>query len=252
MVEQATETTAVETQAATEQTEEQATATGEAAQQAETQGWLTQLPKDMRDNEAFKGYSGIGELADAFLDLHAQKDRVFVPGDEASDEEKQAYRNAIGVPESDEGYKLVAPEMPEGVKYNTEIEKAFRAKAHELGLNGKQAKVMHEFWNQAQLANIRQFRDAQQEAYNKAEAAFKKEWGEDVKAATSNVKKAMDRYADDDIRQFLTDTGLGSHPSFVRMVAKMGADLQDDTFVDDDEGSGEFDPNAVHSFKSMD
>lgn len=97
--------------------------------------WWADLPEDR--HELLKQYDSAREALDGLLKHEGQK--ITVPGEDATDEERDAFRKALGVPEAADGYETPElAETPDGLDLDDEVGKAFRAKAHELGLTPEQ------------------------------------------------------------------------------------------------------------------
>ena len=72
-------------------------------------------------------------LKDAKTALHEKTDGlVKIPGEDATEEEVSAYRNAMGIPESPDGYELI-----EGIELDDDVASLIRERAH--GSNASQA-----------------------------------------------------------------------------------------------------------------
>lgn len=72
---------------------------------------------------------------------------IRVPGKDATDEERQAYLNKLGRPETPDAYDFaVPPDLPEDLPYDGERASAFKSKAHELGLTAAQAANLHDWF----------------------------------------------------------------------------------------------------------
>jgi hypothetical protein len=83
-------------------------------------------------------------------------DKVPLPKEGATDEEWAAFYARLDRPEAPEKYEFGAFEgAPEGFSMDPEFEKAFRAEAHKLGLNKKQAAGM---WGALQTRAAEQFK----------------------------------------------------------------------------------------------
>lgn len=80
------------------------------------------------------------------LDRFAGK-AVQVPGDDATKEDLEKFWTKIGRPESTDGYAFNVPDnLPEDMPYDEKLATDFKGKAHELGLTGKQAAALHDFF----------------------------------------------------------------------------------------------------------
>jgi len=104
-------------------------------------GWADKLPDGFLsadDLPAFKVHAAkYKSPLDAIKsDFHKEKmlgrkaQSVVVPGEKSTPEEIAAFRTALGVPETPEGYKLKPESIPEGMTWNDEAVKPFAAIAH--------------------------------------------------------------------------------------------------------------------------
>ncbi len=55
--------------------------------------------------------------------------------------------------------------------------------------------------------------------------------GDNMKETEQLSKRALDAYADEDLKKMLGDTGLGNHKSVLRFLRKVGATIADDKIV---------------------
>lgn len=97
------------------------------------------LPEEYRNDPTFKDVSDVATLAKNYHNTQKLVGaKVFAPpGEGATPEQVSAYRKAIGVPESAQGYKIPEITLPEGVNVPVEDVKAnlskYAEKAFELG-----------------------------------------------------------------------------------------------------------------------
>ena len=95
--------------------------------------YFGQFPKEKMSSEPYKAlyrYQKLDELADAFIQVQSeleglkagQKNMLAVPGKDASQEEKDAFAEKLGIPKDASGYEMkmldgaLAPEIIEAVK----------------------------------------------------------------------------------------------------------------------------------------
>jgi hypothetical protein len=106
---------------------------------AEKPEWLPEKfwRDDKADMEALaKSYQGLEQL------LGKKANAIVPPSEKSSPEEVAAYRKAIGVPESPEGYKLKPDTLPEGVQFDEATAKRAAELAHKHNIP---ASAMQEF-----------------------------------------------------------------------------------------------------------
>jgi hypothetical protein len=114
---------------------------------------------------------------------HAQEkligSSIRVPGEDATEDERNAFLDKLGRPKSDADYKFEAPKnMPEGLPYDEQLDKSFRGVAHKLGLS------------QAQAAGLRDmFVEYQVGAYNGVAEKTGEQLAQRVTAATEAMEK---------------------------------------------------------------
>ena len=107
-------------------------------------------------NENIEGLGTIGDLGQSFIDLQGEsasskeqmdtlnkqlENSIQKLGEDASDEDKAAFFNALGRPEEATGYDLKKPDLPEGLIYDEAMEGRFRDAAHKFGLSQAQAEA---------------------------------------------------------------------------------------------------------------
>lgn len=155
---------------------------------------------------------------------------VTLPGKDADEKEIAAFHKALGVPEAVDGYKYERPEFPETFEFTEGMqtqETAFIAKAHELGLTPTQLKGVLDFHYGNVGSDHETVAKTLQQGREKAEAALKKEWGEDYKANTTMAASAAKIYGGDEFVQFLSNLTAGgvqlsNHPLVVKAFAEIG------------------------------
>ena len=152
---------------------------------------------------------------------------IRIPGKDAPQEEKDAYLNKLGRPESADKYELTVPkDMPEGLPYDGEFAKAAAAKAHALGLTQEQFAGLHDLFVQTQVEGFKGL-TAQQEAAmteraTKAGEALEKLWGPlDGATAKANLELAD---------QVFTQTKGGDQ--FLDALKELGLVKDDKTILD--------------------
>ena len=197
------------------------------AEPAAPPSWTEQLPKDMRGNEAWQGFEkGVPDLAQAYLDA---TEKLKVPGEDASDEEKAAYIERLGWGEQE----LADPEgIQEGLKLSAEDRGAFAKAAKDLGLTPAQAEGMLGLYYTSQSQGPT---DAEREA--SFDAAFQKltEVHGDAAAAQAQLtRQVATHFLGEEVMQALQDAGLDNHSGLVMGLNKIAQEFKEDSFVDGD------------------
>lgn len=198
--------------------------------------WIEQLPEDMRGDESLHGHATIGDYVKANNTLATEREGLIkVPGEEATDEDKNAFALKMGRPETAEGYNLSKPsEWPEGVAYDENLEAAYRSVAFEMGLSGDKANQLYNWYNKMSIEGHAANAEADKVATEKSVNALKDVWkGDDFKVNTELAGRAYTKYADEEGQKFLEETvvngvALGDHPVFLKIFKKISDVTSDD------------------------
>lgn len=134
--------------AATPVTPPESSAEGENGSTPETQpDPFADLDADTRE---WLGKREVKSLSDAAKLAHEQSkllgNAIRVPGEKATEEERNAFLNKLGRPETADGYEFTVPDsLPENLPYDAERAEGFKSLAHEIGLTAKQAAAVHDW-----------------------------------------------------------------------------------------------------------
>ena len=212
-------------------------------------GWLESIPEEYRDKPAFTKYKSLDEFAKGYDNVNKMVgNSVRIPTEDSNDEEINEFYSKLGRPESGDKYSYERPEMPEGVPYSEDAEKAFFQLAHSKGLTQDQASSILDYYNQFTVnSTIDQKREAD-ELYAKGEADLKKVWG--IKGYENNVaiaQRAVREYGDEELDKLLTETNLGNNPAVIKAFYKIGSKLQEAKPLDSDYNSSFLDKSQATS-----
>lgn len=228
--------------------------------------WLAQLPDDLKGNAALTPFATLGDFAKAHVanvgriaeldgkvkesdgkvtDLTKRLEgAVLVPGENATDAERAAFFGKIGRPETPDKYSIAKPaDLPEGIPYSAEGEKAFREQMHKLGVSDAHAKATWDwYWGMSKQgfeAHQKAESDkakADQTATETALNTLKGEWkGDDFKVNSELATRAFKKFAGDSIEanKLIAETkingvALGDHPVFLKLFHAIAKAVGDD------------------------
>ncbi len=133
--------------------------------------------------------------------------------------------------------------MPEGMELNAAefavVEPFFR----EMKVSQEQAQKMVSALAEFRKTEATKAAEAAKEAQAKQEsdyqewlkgetdrnvATVKQEWGAKFEENIGTARRAIARFASADVKKMLDETGLGSHPSFVKMFHTIGQMIRED------------------------
>jgi hypothetical protein len=187
---------------------------------------------DLASSPSVQRYETLREFARSKLELEKKlgTKRLEAPQESWTPEQWSKFYGEIGRPESPDAYSAKL-EIPEGLPWDAEGEKAMRAVFHEAGLTDAQAsKVLTAYLeHQSGVWNGYNEQVAQQRA--QAESSLRKEWGAaydgNVRRAEAAWKAALpegDRAAMAELK--LSDgTLMGNHPLFLKAFAALGGKM---------------------------
>jgi len=201
--------------------------------------WSQQLPEDLKGNEAFTGFEKLGDFAQDYLskkgtvsELEGKlSNSVAKLGENATQDEINAYYRELGAPEDAKGYELNKREAIEGLSYDDNLEAAYRDTALNLGLSKQQASKLFDWYSEI---NESAFTNAQQTKETSLEESvenLKKSWGNEYDTKLEKTKKAIEEFGGDELRTLLDDSGLGNNPIMIEAFQKIGAAMSEDKFI---------------------
>ena len=193
---------------------------------AEPATWLEGIEDDKVKNLAGR-YTTPAAMANALYEANRElSQRVKMPGEDASDEDRAKFNKQMGVPESVDDYEIAPPEgMDAEVFASEEYQapiKSIVADMHAAGASqGVVNAMLAKYFEMEAIGKAEQSR-LDTEYMQKAEADLRKEWGssydENVAFANDYLSKSPDL-----VKLELRDGSLlGSHPAFVRQMAEVG------------------------------
>lgn len=206
--------------------------------------WQTQhLSEDLQGNDTLSKFKDVGSLGSSYLELQKMVgSRVKVPAEDASEEDINSFYNQIGRPESPEKYTIDLPSD----NYPQDIIQSFLKEAHASGLTNKQAQSAINFYNTIETNGQINSDAAMQQAKVDAESALKKEWGPAEYAKELAVsRRAFNRFADDDLKAFVNDTGVTNNVAMIKFLNRIGKAFGEPTMGGEGKDSGSIDGDSA-------
>ncbi len=198
----------------------------DAAPAAEPATWLEGIEDEKVKNLAGR-YTTPAAMANALYEANRElSQRVKMPGEDASDEDRAKFNKQMGVPESVDDYEIAAPEGVDAEAFASEEYqapiKSIVADMHAAGASQGVVNAMLSKYFELEMAGAAERNRLDVEHMQKAEADLRKEWGasydENVAFANDYLSKSPDL-----VKLELRDGSLlGSHPAFVRQMAEVG------------------------------
>lgn len=207
--------------------------------------FLEMIPEDLRASASLNDINNVGDLAKSYV--HAQqmigRARVALPGENATDAERQEFFEAIGRPKTPDEYGIKKPdEYPKDLPYSEEITKGFTNLAHEIGLTKDQAAKIHDWYVKGEMSNYQNLNQQVQQEFADQMKELMNEYGsEAVLNERLNIAQfALRQLGDEETTSWLEETGLGNHPKIIKIFAKAGQMLREDGLLQGVAGSNNF------------
>jgi hypothetical protein len=218
--------------------------TGDSAAAPDFKTQLGDLAKD----PALSAFSDLQGIAKAYISTKALVGKAQgIPGENATPEEKAAFYNALGVPETPEGYGLKAPEgLPEAMAkvYDEGFVGEFAKTARDLNLTPAQAQGIQK-WYDDKSATLMQGLKGD---IDKSDAAFAAEmvkvFGTEEKgaAAQAQAQTLFEKYLTPDMRASLGEAPANVLASIAMIAQGLSKDMTGEDFTLDrpQTGAGKF------------
>ena len=178
-------TESVEKPVVTEKTESKAA--------SKTDDWRSDLPEDLKKTaERFTSKADIVRAVESFRKRESQ---VRVPGKDATDEEKAAYRKAVGIPDKAELYEfpdIEGQEVTDEIKTSRQI---WSKRFHELAIPKDTAKALSKLVNEDAQKYLASQVEADKAFAASQEEALKSEWKDDFDKNKTLANRAFSQIA---------------------------------------------------------
>lgn len=190
--------------------------------------WRASLPEELRSEESIKNFKDVADLTKGFVETKKMVgNAIRIPKADAKPEEFDAFYARLGRPETPDKYEFTRPQVPENVKYDEEMETAFKGMAHKAGLSPRQAQALLEGYNEMQVKRLSGYTGQMEQGI----AALKKEWGANYEKQIGLASRVVKEVGGEEMINLLNETGLGNHPTLVKFFAKLGAESADPGFI---------------------
>jgi len=207
----------------------------------ETQDWKTNLSDEYKQDPTAEKFKDVNSLFKSYKSLQGKigKDKVVVPGEGASKEEKSSFFSQIGRPDTPNDYKIsdetmnkVPPEFR-----NEDEQKEFNKVAHKAGLTGQQYNLITDWHFDQTGQKIGKIQQEKEQSKQKGENALRKEWGKAFDSKLQLGERALNEYGNDKAREKLTKARLNNDPDIIKLLSNAGEGLSEDTISGKPTGS---------------
>jgi hypothetical protein len=196
------------------------------------------LSGELANHPGMQRFSDVTALGKSYLELETKLSSLGprIPGEGASEEDIQKYREVIGVPSDTNGYEWdTSVSVPEELPLDSEMVGEMLTAMHTAGLTKEQVKIVGQAYVDSQANQVQGAVVDAKKSKDEAVSTLKKEWGASFKANVDSAKRAMqslwgqDDYKKMAMKQLKDGTMLGNDPEFLRAMATVG-----DTYAEHD------------------
>ena len=211
---------------------------------ATTPSWRDGLPDDLRAHPGLEKYSDVSALAKGFLSQSELVGRkgVLLPKEGDAVDLARFHSELPGYVESPEAYDLDGFSPPEGLPWSDNVQTSMLSAMHEAGLTNGQVNSVLQSYAESQSTELGVMQQTIADATVAGEKALRAEFGASYDAKMAQATQAFALATGDkkeEIENLVMGDGtrFGDNPALVRMFAKLGEALGEDSLRGDG-GSG--------------
>lgn len=227
LIDTTNETTAVSTEATEVANEAPVSESVEQTVKVKEQRLVDILGDEFKEAKALQSFKDVNDLAKSYLNANS------LLGKRLSDMKPEdiAVLNSLrDIPLNKDDY-VFADDVGADL---TEIYKNISIKA---GLTKEQAKIISDSFVELQRVESEKISADMDTNIINWHNELKKEFGDAYDKRIDVAKRGLNAFGDDGLKQLLKDTGLHQHPAMVKLFAKVGKELLEDSFIEADKSS---------------
>lgn len=205
-----------------------------------SENWKNALPEELRNEPCLDNVKNFATLAKSYVNSQKMigKNKIALPGENASQEELDAFYSALGRPKTAADYKHDAVKLPEGITLDDASVAEFRNFAFEHGLS-------QSVFEKALAFDVARVEKARAEAiaahnqeYDSTMERLQNQYGSNLPARIAQVDKALTTFG---IKDIFLERGLTNNYQIFEALANIGASISESRLKEGD---------AAQNFKS--
>ncbi len=155
---------------------------------------------------------------------------LIVPGENATQAEKDEHAIALGRPKDIAGYGEF--NLPEGTDKRIQVDqnmlKGFKEAAFKMGMSTENAKALLEFDTQRQVAALKELDVLEKQEKDEAETKLRGELGNAYPERMAIAKKVVERFAGNEEDKKALYDAVGNNPRVARLLINVGSKISED------------------------
>lgn len=182
-------------------------------------------------------FSSLSALSKSYKHLESMigKKGFTPPDDNATPEQVDAFYSRMGRPEKPETYAFDKPQdWPEELPWDNGRLDAFKSAAHKAGLSQKQFGTLVEWANTYERAQVSNWSVQNERAQGEAMEILRADPEIGGSALSKNIALARSVAEQFGGAELVNDPRFGDNPDAIRMLARIGMSMSEDTFAGND------------------
>lgn len=197
--------------------------------------WTDALPEDIRNDPAFKSIKTFEALGKSYLSAHklVGAEKIVIPGKNATKEEREAFYNKLGRPETPDKYQFQKPEnLPKELNWDDTRVQAFAAKAHEMGITQAQFAELVKYDTELKLQGFQQLDQQKVQAQDECVKELQKDWGNAFPQQLTKARRVAEMFGGIGVFE---EMGVGDNPKMLKILADIGSRIGEDKILGADD-----------------
>jgi len=199
--------------------------------QAKPPSGLDTLSDDYKNDANISKYNGnLEELAKGHLELVKMvgKKGVIVPGENATDEEKNTFFKTLGMPEKPDDYKITfADGLNAGLQASPETQTWLKGVGHKLGMSQGQLEGLYNEFNTFQSGLLDANDLATDKAFGESSTKLRAEWNKDFDNNVALANRVANQLGGEEFVAKLGD--LKNNIPMLKFLANVGLKMSEDS-----------------------
>lgn len=209
------------------------------------EGWLAGVGNEWAEDSSMQNIKSIEDLAKGYV--HAQrmvgKDKVVLPSDLSTDDEKREFLHKMGLPKDKEEYKI---NRAEESKVSDDFANSFIERAYAQGIMPSQAQDMLDFYEDQVGAEEKVQAQMMEQDMTSTVEALKGEYGQAFDSKIVLANKVLSDTMDEATIEKMRASGLLNNGEFIRTMVKIGEGLvTEGKFTHDPKADGRLTPSEA-------